>query len=86
MVTGYEAGFYNDVDLIEKNIRRIADALEKIAEALTTDVDIADTPLGVDEGTRDDDRFKAVIKAWDPDLNQFIANVRAVGWGLEKVQ
>jgi hypothetical protein len=49
MVTGYEAGFYNNVDLIEKNTRRIADALEKIAEALTADVEIALTPLGVDE-------------------------------------
>jgi hypothetical protein len=35
MVTGYEAGFYRDVDHIVRNTERIACALEQIANALT---------------------------------------------------
>ena len=31
MVTGYDAKFYNDIDLIEQHLRSIAESLDKIA-------------------------------------------------------
>lgn len=34
MVTGYEAGFYRDVSLIEGHVREIARNTERIADAL----------------------------------------------------
>jgi hypothetical protein len=34
VVTGYEAGFYRDMDVIQQDVHRIADASERQAEAL----------------------------------------------------